>query len=49
MGDVVAINFGIGGMNCASCVGRAETALGRVEGVQAVSYTHLTLQTIYSV
>ncbi|WP_289085465.1 cation transporter, partial [uncultured Sulfitobacter sp.] len=21
-------------MNCASCVGRAETALGRVEGVQ---------------
>lgn len=34
MGDVVAINFGIGGMNCASCVGRVETALGRVEGVQ---------------
>ena len=34
MGDIVAINLEISGMNCASCVGRVEAALGRVDGVQ---------------
>ncbi len=31
------LNIGIGGMTCASCVGRVERALKKVPGVQSVS------------
>ena len=32
--EVLSLDIGIGGMTCASCVGRVEKALKRVPGVQ---------------
>ena len=39
------VELEIGGMTCASCAGRIEKKLNRLDGVSAVSYTHLTLPT----
>ena len=36
-GAPLSLDIGIGGMTCASCVGRVEKALLRVPGVQSAS------------
>ena len=53
--------YNVTGMSCAACQARVEKAVSKVPGVEscavslltnsmgAVSYTHLTLPTIYSV
>ena len=37
MTDAQPFKFSISGMHCASCVGRAEKAMGGVDGVSAVA------------
>ena len=40
------LGFRVEGMDCASCVGKIETALGRIDGVSNVSSVRLKIEQI---